>query len=164
MEMEGPKDKYAFLDGSDIWYSDDSTSDLASNDASTNSYESLEARSESLGASSDASTNSYESLDECGESLGASSDASTNSCESLSACSESLGASRESLTESNESLNEFYSGEESIACEDEPNKKTFMGDELRSEISEDNLPREDLFHVEEGYEEMLNDSLKYNFQ
>ncbi|KMZ88941.1 hypothetical protein PVBG_05758 [Plasmodium vivax Brazil I] len=61
--------KCAYRDESDILYSDDSRSDLASNGAPTDSYESLTASSESLAESNDAPSNSYESFPEIRENL-----------------------------------------------------------------------------------------------
>ncbi|GAB64885.1 hypothetical protein PCYB_032960 [Plasmodium cynomolgi strain B] len=163
--------KCAYRDGSDILYSEDSTYDLAINEASTNSYESLAASIESLTASSESLAAGSESLAASSESLTGSSESLTASSESLTASSESLAAGSESLTESsesiasiNESLNDFYGSEELISCEGEPNKKRFIGDVLRDGISEDDLLREDLFHVQEGSEEMLNDVLKNHSQ
>nr|ARU77422.1 rbsa [Plasmodium vivax] len=191
--------KCAYRDESDILYSDDSRSDLASNGAPTDSYESLTASSESLAESNDAPSNSYESFPEIrenltaseesltsceesltgsnesltgsnesltgsNESLTGSNESLTESRESLEASRESLRASRESLAASRESLNDFCGSEESVACEGEPNEKTFMGDVLSGGECENSLSREDLFHIEVGSEESLDDASKYNFQ
>ncbi|KJP85130.1 hypothetical protein AK88_05240 [Plasmodium fragile] len=91
-------------------------------------------------------------------------EAYTNSYESLAASSESLAASSESLSGSNLSLNDLYGSAESLACEGEPHDKTFFGDVLSGGISADDISKEDLFRVEQGYEEILNDVLKNKFQ
>ncbi|EUD67841.1 hypothetical protein C922_02030 [Plasmodium inui San Antonio 1] len=142
--------KCAYREGSYIWYNENSTSDLAINEASTSSYESLASSSESLSARS--------------ESLSARNGSLSASSESLAAGSESLEASSESLEPSNESEDDLYDSEESVACQGELNNKTPMWDGLRDGISEDDVSGEDLSHVEEGFEEMLNAALKNNFQ